>query len=156
MWRWKVAKVVDGIPKRDAAKQLGISERTLDRKLYDLKIECKQIAVPGRRPLVVIPTADFERVKAEMIPVEAAPAAAAEESTALTTRPTRSAQELVALLRTSLAAPALPLFLDLKAASAYTGLTRAYLRRQIDAGTLKAVKDVGLKVSRKDLDSLAA
>src|SRR2546427_617651 len=112
------------------------------------------IAVPGRRPLVVIPTADFERVKAEMVPVEAVPTA--EESTALTTRPTRSAQELVALLRTSLSAPTLPLFLDLKAASAYTGLTQAFLRRQIDAGTLKAVRDVGLKVSRKDLDSLAA
>ena len=154
MWRWTVAKVVDGIPKRDAAKRLGISERTLDRKLYDLQIECKQIAVPGRRPLVVIPTADFERVKAEMVPVEAVPTA--EESTALTTRPARSAQELVALLRTSMAAPTLPLFLDLKAASAYTGLTQAYLRRQVAEGALKAVKDVGWKISRHDLDRLAA
>jgi hypothetical protein len=49
-----MANVAGGIPKRDAAKQLGISERTLDRKLYDLKITCKQITVPGRRPLVVI------------------------------------------------------------------------------------------------------
>ena len=110
-----MANVVDGIPKRDAAKQLGISERTLDRKLYDLQIECKQIAVPGRRPLVVIPTADFERVKAAFIPVEAAPAT--EESTAIVPRPTRSAQELVALLKSSLQAPPLPLFLDLKAES---------------------------------------
>ena len=149
-----MANVVDGIPKRDAAKQLGISERTLDRKLYDLQIECKQIAVPGRRPLVVIPTAGFERVKTEMIPVEAAPTT--EESTALTVRPSRPTQELVALLRTSLSAPPLPLFLDLKAASSYSGLTQAYLRRQIDAGTLKAVRDVGWKVSPHDLDRLAA
>jgi hypothetical protein len=149
-----VAKVVDGIPKRDAAKQLSISERTLDRKLYDLQIECKQIAVPGRRPLVVIPTADFERVKAEMIPVEAAPTS--EESTALTVRPSRPTQELVALLRTSLQAPSLPLFRDLKAASLYSGLTQAYVRRQIAEGALKAVKDVGWKVSPHDLDRLAA
>jgi FixJ family two-component response regulator len=53
MRRWTVAKVVDGIPKRDAAKQLGISERTLDRKIYDLGITCEQITIPGRRPLVV-------------------------------------------------------------------------------------------------------
>jgi hypothetical protein len=149
-----VAKVVDGIPKRDAAKQLGISEGTLDRKLYDLQIECQQVAVPGRRPPVVIPTADFERVNADMIPVEAAPMA--EESTALTVRPLRPTQELVALLRTSLQAPSLPLYLDLRGASLYSGLTQAYLRRQIDAGTLKAVKDVGWKVSRHDLDRLAA
>jgi hypothetical protein len=63
---------------------------------------------------------------------------------------------LIALLRTSLAAPSLPLFLDLKAASAYSGLIQAYLRRQIDEGALKAVRDVGWKVRRHDLDKLAA
>src|SRR5262249_45676787 len=151
-WEVVVAKVVDGIPKRDAAKQLHISERTLDRKLSDLHIECKQVTVPGRRPLVIIPAADFERVKAEMIPVEAAPTA--EENTALAVRPPRRPQELAAMLRPSLQPPPLPLFLDLRAASLYSGLTQAYLRRQIDTGALKAVKDVGWKVSRHDLDRL--
>ena len=107
-----VAKVVDGIPKRDAAKELGISERTLGRKLSNLQIECKQLRAPGRRPLVVIPTADFARVKAALIPVGAAPTP--EETTALTVRPSRPTQELMALLRTSLQAPPLPLFLTCK------------------------------------------
>src|SRR5262245_39930396 len=113
-----MAKVVDGISKSEAAKQLNISERTLDRKLTSQRVTCKQITEPGRRPLVLIPTADFERLKADMIPVEAGPAE--EETTALTLRPPRPTQELIALLRTSLAAPNLPLFLDLKAAAAYS------------------------------------
>ncbi len=144
---------MDGIPKRDAAKQLNISERTLDRKLYDLQITCQQVMVPGRRPLVVIAPDDFERLKAEMVPVDAAPR---EPETALAPRAPRAAHEMIALLRSSLSAPVLPLFLDLKAASAYSGLTKAYLKRQIDDGALKAVKDSGWKISRHDLDKLAA
>ena len=104
-----MAKVVDGIPKGDAAKELGISERTLGRKLSNLQIECKQLTALGRRPLVVITAADFARVKAALISVEAAPTP--EETTTLTVRRSRRTQELMALLRTSLQAPPLPLFL---------------------------------------------
>src|SRR5262245_52906304 len=99
MWRWRMAKAEDGVPKRDAAKQLGISEHTVDRKLSDLNITCTQLTGPGRRPLIVIAPEDFERLKAEMIPIEAG---TVEESTALGPRPTRPTQELIALLRTSL------------------------------------------------------
>jgi excisionase family DNA binding protein len=46
------------------------------------------------------------------------------------------------------------LFLTIKEASLVTGLTMAYLRRQVDAGALKAVKDRGWRIRRKDLEQL--
>lgn len=58
-----------------------------------------------------------------MIPIQSA--APAEESTALALRLPRPTQELIALLRTALTTPPLPLFLDLKAASAYSGLSQS-------------------------------
>lgn len=47
-----------------------------------------------------------------------------------------------------------PLFVTLQEASHVTGLTQAYLRRQVDAGTLKAVKDRGWRIRRTDLEGL--
>jgi excisionase family DNA binding protein len=46
------------------------------------------------------------------------------------------------------------MFLTLPEASAITGLTQAYLRRAIEDGTLKAIKDRGWRIRRKDLETL--
>lgn len=46
------------------------------------------------------------------------------------------------------------LFLTLEQAAAYCGLSETYLRRQIAAGALKAVKDRGWRIRRADLDEL--
>jgi len=45
-------------------------------------------------------------------------------------------------------------FLALPEAAAVTGLTVAFLRRMIRAGTLTAIKDRGWKIRRKDLEQL--
>jgi excisionase family DNA binding protein len=46
------------------------------------------------------------------------------------------------------------LFLTVAEAAAVTGLTQAYLRRQIDGGFLSAVKDRGWRIRRRDLEQL--
>jgi len=46
------------------------------------------------------------------------------------------------------------LFLSLPEASAVTGLSQAFLRRMIAAGTLSAIRDRGWKIRRKDLEAL--
>lgn len=46
-------------------------------------------------------------------------------------------------------------FLTIKEASAYSGLSQAFLRRLVRSGTLPAVLDGAIKVRRADLDNLA-
>ena len=46
------------------------------------------------------------------------------------------------------------LFLTLAEASAVTGLSQAFLRRMIAAGTLTAIRDRGRRIRRKDLEAL--
>lgn len=46
------------------------------------------------------------------------------------------------------------LFLTIREASVVSGLTLAYLRRACESGTLKAVKDRGWRIRRKDLEQL--
>jgi excisionase family DNA binding protein len=46
------------------------------------------------------------------------------------------------------------LFVTIQEASVLTGLTQAYLRRRVEAGTLTAVKDRGWRIRRKDLEQL--
>jgi hypothetical protein len=48
----------------------------------------------------------------------------------------------------------LTLFVTIREASLATGLTQAYLRRRCENGTLKAEKDRGWKIRRKDLEQL--
>lgn len=46
------------------------------------------------------------------------------------------------------------LFLTIQEAAAVTGLTQAYLRRQLEAGTLTGIRDRGWRIRRKDLEAL--
>jgi hypothetical protein len=58
-------------------------------------------------------------------------------------------------LRAAQAAPPLPLFLDLKAASTYSGLPVSYLKELIQTKKLKAVKRGGWRISWLALEKLA-
>lgn len=69
--------------------------------------------------------------------------------------------DLAAAVRASLPAPpsetshtSQKSVLTIPEAAAASGWTEAYLRRQIKAGTLKAEKDRGWKIRRKDLEAL--
>src|SRR5262249_19521991 len=112
--------------------------------------------IPNRKPLAVLHPEDFVTLQAEMLPPTPAPVES--ESKAITIRSiSRPTLELVALLRSvTHAAPSLPLFLDLKAASAYAGLPQSYLQELIDQKKLRAVKRPRwTRVSRLALDELA-
>jgi len=97
---------------------------------------------------------DFATLQAEMMP--ATPAIKDEGPKELTVRNvSRSALEVVALLRAAQIAPSLPLFLDMKAASAYSGLPQVYLRELIESKQLNAVNRGGWRISRVSLEKLA-
>ncbi len=141
------------ITKLDAAEQLGISERTLERTIQKQRLRTAQRRIPGRKPIVVIHPSDFEKLKRETVP--ATPNPPSEESTDLTVRPpSRVVQEFFQSLLTALPYPLKALSLSIKEASAYTGFSQAFLLRQVKEGKLPAIRDRGYRLLRRDLDAL--
>jgi excisionase family DNA binding protein len=137
------------IPKQDAVSRLGYSERTLERKIRQLKLRTAQMAVPGRPPITVIHPADFERLQGATVP-----AAAVVESGEMVVRtPPRVTLELPPEVVASLPRER-PLWLTLKESAAYTGLPQAHLRRLIAEEKLTAIVAGGWKIRRKDLEAL--
>jgi excisionase family DNA binding protein len=141
------------ITKLDAAEQLGISERTLERTIQKQRLRTAQRRIPGRKPIVVIHPSDFEKLRRETVP--ATPNPPSEESTDLTVRPpSRVVQEFFQSLLTTLPYPLKALSLSIKEASAYTGFSQAFLLRQVKEGKLPAIRDRGYRLLRRDLDVL--
>jgi helix-turn-helix protein len=140
------------LTKQEIMKELGLSERTLERMLQRDEIKRAHCRVPGRKPITVISPDDIERLRAEVVKPEPIPAP---EERALAVRQ-RSGMELLALLRNTAWVPALPLFLSLKEASEFSGLSQALIRRLITQKKFKKVwLDRGYRISRKELETLA-
>jgi hypothetical protein len=141
------------IPKADVVQETGISERSLERRIQARKLRVGYRTAPGRRPLPVLHPEDVAALRAEMVQrvVEE------KDQNAVAPLPVQSPNGLGAALVAALSRP-VPrehaLFLTLKEASQHSGLSVAYLRREIDAGKLQAIRDVSVKVRRKDLDAL--
>jgi helix-turn-helix protein len=153
--RWRMADTfADWIPKGEAAKKLGIGIRTLERRIQEQGLRVAHRRIPNRKPLAVLHPEDVASLEAEMLPPTPGPAQHEGNEIALRSV-SRTALEVVALLRMAQTAPPLPLFLDLKAAAVYSGLPRSYLRELIQGGKLKAVQRGGWRVSRLALDRLA-
>jgi excisionase family DNA binding protein len=139
------------LTKQEIMKELGLSERTLERMLQRDEIKRAHRRVPGRKPITVISPDDIERLRAEVVKPEPIPAP---EERALAVRQ-RSGMELLALLRNTAQVPALPLFLSVKEASEFSGLSQALIRRLITQKKLKKVwLDRGYRISRKELETL--
>lgn len=150
------------LTKAETCERLGISPRTLDRRCEDgTGPQREDRPRTGKKPEAVYNPDDVERLSAPKPHVMA-------ENSALMPRPVPAPQssEVLPLLldRIALAverrapepAPIPPaLYLTLPQASAYTGLTMAFLRRLIKEGQLQAVRDVSLKMRKIDLDNLA-
>jgi AraC-like DNA-binding protein len=138
--------------KQEIMKELGLSERTLERMLQRNEINRAHRRVPGRKPITVISPHDIERLRAEVVKPEPAPA---QEARALAVRH-RPGLERLALLRNSAQVPALPLFLSLKETAEFSGLSQELLKRLIKQKKLKKVwLDRGYRLSRKELETLA-
>ena len=142
------------IAKVEAAKKLGVGIRTLERRIQEQGLRVAHRRIPNRKPLAVLHPDDFAALQAEMLPPT--PTVSGNGSQELTVRNvSRSTLEVVALLRAAQVAPTLPLFLDMKAASAYSGLPQSYIRELIESKELKAVNRGGWRISRLSLEKLA-
>jgi hypothetical protein len=141
------------IAKTEAAKRLNIGIRTLERRIQEQGLRVAYRRIPNRKPLAVLHPDDLATLQAEMIP--ATPIEEDEPRALAVKNISRPALEVVALLRAAQIAPQLPLFLDLKAASSYSGLPQSYLRELIENGELKAVKRRKVLISRFSLEKLA-
>lgn len=155
-----VNEKADWLTKQEAAKLVGVSERSIERLVADGKIHQRYLRVANRRPIAVLNPADIEKVKEETlakIPPPVVEQNGNGHSHALVPR-AKGSGDLAAMLLSTLQGktdekPARR-FITLAEASQYVGLTQAYLRRLIDEGKLEAVRDVHIKVRRGDLDKL--
>jgi len=165
------------ITKAEAAQLLDVDERTIERRARAGRIGAR--AKPGFPTLYR--QADVEILK-QTSPgevrtgiLEVGPAgngngsgAVAHRRDGSSTFESRLADLLQVLIATLTHAPIGPTgptdgptgptretsFLTITEASAFTGLTQAFLKRMIAQGTLTAIKDRGWKIRRKDLEAL--
>jgi excisionase family DNA binding protein len=149
------------ITKPDAARSLGISERTLDRRCDAGEgPERRERSRTGMKPEPVFNPDDVERLAAPRAHVMPA------QSAALSPLPIPTSADALSMVLDRIAAAVenrlgearpepLALYLDLRQASDYTGLSLAFLRRLIADGKLPAVRDRAIKVARRDLDNLS-
>jgi hypothetical protein len=155
MRRWGMAEDFSTwVSKVEAAKTLGIGIRTLERRIQEQGLRVAHRRIPNRKPLAVLHPEDFATLQAEMMPATPAPEENGSREIAVRSV-SRSALEVVALMRAAQSSPSLPLFLDLKAAVTYSGLPETYLRELIAQNKLKAVKRGSYYVSRFALEQLA-
>ena len=152
--------------KPEAARLLGIGERTLDRQI-------KRTGAPevrrrprcdGRKPEPVCNPEDLARLlEARKRAVAVSSGGAADVTPVMALA--RSVDDGPAIARVleavaSISRPiagkvaVLPLYLTLKQASGYSGLSMALLQRLASAGGVLAVKDNGWKIQRAALDEL--
>ena len=144
----------------EAAASLECSEKTVDRYATQGRIQKLMRPNPGRRKTPVFNASDIERLRADSAQIDAFPVPAGRASLLPLEQP-GNAPALAALIdfAAHMAAPPAvrvkdKIFLTLREAAAYTGLTRASLRRRIQDETLEAFKDGGWKIRRNHLDNL--
>jgi excisionase family DNA binding protein len=166
------------LTKDQAAERIGVTTKTVERFVQAGQIQQARWQPLGRGPLrAVYCPEDVDRLARERQPGPLPPflVPAAKDlpangnghgSTALAISPQpsdlpSSGDELLKALMTALVQSSMSqtsqtstLFLTLQEASAVSGLSQAYLKRQIEAGTLKAIRDRGWRIRRTDLEAL--
>jgi excisionase family DNA binding protein len=149
------ANFADWRPKMEVAEELGISERSLERLIQKNRIRRAYRRVPGRKPLAVLNPEDVAALKAETItPISNDILTEPRTDVAVQSATPQIALNFLSNLLATVPQQPQALFLTIKEASQYTGLSQAYLRRLIEDGTLKVIKDRGYRIRRRDLDTL--
>ena len=144
----------------EAAEILKCSEKTISRMAGQNKIQRALRRVPGRKPMPVFNPIDVERIRSETMEVKPFPVAGAKEAKSLARVPSQDGVKLLAQLfaerlSSSRSVPVeQKVFLKLNEASEYMGMPKAWLRRQIKDGKLKAVLAGGWRIRRADLENL--
>jgi hypothetical protein len=137
--------------KFDLVKDLGLSERTLERKIAAGELRREFRNVPGRKPISIIHPEDAAKLKAETL--EAIPA---EKSEVARKPPQGDMSSLVAALTDAFVAalskapqfqlsappkaPPTKLWLSLKEALEYSGLPEDYLKEKCEDRTIDAFR----------------
>jgi len=156
--RWIMMKVdlVEWKSKAEAAAILECSEKTIERMVGRKEIERQDRRIPGRKSLPVYNPKDIERLREKSAVVEAFPVKGQGNGNALV-KQKRGVGDLAALIdlfgdreRPRVAVNE-KLYLSLDEAVELSGLSRAFLLRQIKGGELKAIKDRGWKIRRSEL-----
>jgi len=158
------------LSKPAAAARLAISERTLERMVAAGKgPQSRQRTRRGKRPETVYNPQDVETLADAagvqpfvMAPEPSAPQNAAVARTADGIPPALAGvlsviERLAQMAQRPSIEPASglsSLWLTLDQAAAYTGLSRAFLKRLVDDGKLPAIRDRATKVKREHLDLL--
>ena len=140
----------------EVSERTKLSKRSIQRRIESGELKKGARNVPGRRPLTVVDPQDVERLSQQTLtPV---PVPRKEPRPDL-------AQALVTLASTMSSRHdatggngAVPIerkiFLTLKEAVAFSGLTEAHLRRLLKSKRLKCVMSGGYRIKRADLERL--
>jgi hypothetical protein len=148
------------LTKKQAAETIGVSTKAIERYVHRKKLEQRFRRQPGRSDVVVFHPEDVARLartrRPEPVPF-VMPEATENGQGQQLARVAPAADDL--LRRALVAVGAIPakttaLFLTLPEASAVSGLTQAYLRRLIAKKKLRAIRDVGWRIRRRDLEAL--
>ena len=151
--------------KPEAARLLGIGERTLDRQMARTGLpEVRMRPRDGRKPEPVCNPEHVQEILQRRNRTVLMPSQTASAAVAVRPPDVSSAGPLSEILLRSFGAtfqavataprPADALWLTLKEASRYSGLSMALLQRLAATGRLGAIKDNGWKFRRAALDSL--
>ena len=147
--------------KSEAAQIIGCSPKTIERLATQKKIQKAMRRIPGRKATPVYHPGDIEAIRAGTAQLE--PFQIGERESAADLAPARrnsGVELLLQLLSNSGAgtatatAPRHKLFLTLKEAADYSGMSRGWLLRKIKASELPAVKTGGWKIRRSDLEQI--
>lgn len=145
--------------KQDAARNLGLSLRSIERLITEKKIRITHKRVPGRKALTCCHPDDIAKLKASIVPSSPVPAPGKNNGTLPAPKqaahlPTALQQFAAAFLGT-VPYPPRTLFLSLREAAEYSGLPKSALKELITKGEIK-VRQRGKRVwvSRKALEAL--
>jgi excisionase family DNA binding protein len=151
-------KYRDWPAKQDAARELGLSLRSIERLITEKKIRVTHRRVPGRKALTCCHPEDIAKLKASIVPATPVPAPAQQSNGAVpalkqTAQLPQPVQQLMAAFLSTLPYPPRKLTLSMREAVEYSGLTPKTLKELIADGKIKSWDTwQGLRISRASLE----
>ena len=147
--------------KAEAAQIIGCSPKTIERLATQNKIQKAMRRIPGRKATPVYHPDDIEAIRAGTAQLEPFQVGARETAEGLAPARRNSGVDLLLQLLSNsgasapaATAPRHKLFLTLKEAADYSGMSRGWLLGKIKAEELPAVKAGGWKIRRSDLEQI--
>jgi excisionase family DNA binding protein len=146
------------IAKKEVVAQTGLTERTLERKVKRGELRRKTRDIPGRKPLPVFHPEDVARLKEKTltpVPLEKADIAKSRQLAPVSSRlkPTDRQADIATLAEAT--ALAFKVYLTMKEAARFLGLSEKYVKKARGNGTLRGIKIIGVRGWRFHRDELS-